>query len=412
MACPNVFNAFAVATESLAQDVYKRASYRSMWLNMIERGEYPQGTGLTQTSFTTTSIEPTAAEEWSAITLATGDNGGACDVTYNDVPVGYNAVTWSPERFALKGPLLCKDDLTFDHRVEAFLRVYLEKLSIRAQRSWETRYQNLFAKFAIKAVADSSFTQVETIPSGVNEFPWVQTGSTGQALNQATSELTQEMLDVAAATLIRNGATNPDSSGFISYSSDGPVFPLYIGLEASQRIAQNNPAFREDLRYADMGSGTGAELLKRIGANRVIKNFRHVPNLFPPRFTYGGGKYTLVQPFTSSSGTKGTVFSVNPSWVTAQYEGAFIVTPYVFKSHIVRPVNRVGDLAWMPTNYMGEWQWVTGAYKLDVDCADPLEKKGQHYAEFVHAPEPVFANQGMTIIFRRCTGALTTIICS
>ena len=145
MACPNVFNAFAVATESLAQDVYKRASYRSMWLNLIERGEYPQGTGLTQTSFTTTSIEPTAAEEWSAITLASGENAGACDVTYNDVPVGYNAVTWSPERFALKGPLLCKDDLTFDHRVEAFLRVYLEKLSIRAQRSWETRYQNMFA---------------------------------------------------------------------------------------------------------------------------------------------------------------------------------------------------------------------------------------------------------------------------
>ena len=415
MACPNVFNAFAVATESLAQDVYKRASYRSMWLNMIERGEYPQGTGLTQTSFTTTSIEPTAAEEWSAITLASGnpgDNGGACDVTYNDVPVGYNAVTWSPERFALKGPLLCKDDLTFDHRVEAFLRVYLEKLSIRAQRSWETRYQNMFAKYAIKAIADSSFTQTETIPSGVNELPWIQTGSAGQALNQSTSELTQEMLDVAAATLIRNGATNPDSSGFISYSSDGPVFPLYIGLEASQRIAQNNPAFRDDQRFADMGAGEGAQLLKRIGAIRVIKNFRHVPNLFPPRFTYDGGKYKLVQPFTSASGTKGTVYSVNSSWTTAPYEAAFVVTPYVFKSHIVRPVNRVGDLSWMPTNYMGEWQWVTGAYKLNVDCADPLEKKGQHYAEFIHAPEPIFTNQGMTIIFRRCTGALTTVICS
>ena len=346
MACPNVFNAFAVATESLAQDVYKRASYRSMWLNLIERGEYPQGTGLTQTSFTTTSIEPTAAETWSAITLAsgvpTGDNGGACDVTYNDVPVGYNAVTWGPERFALKGPLLCKDDLTFDHRVEAFLRVYLEKLSVRAQRSWETRYQNVFAKYAIKAVADSSFTQTETIPAGVNEFPWADGVSTGQALNQSTSELTQEMLDVAAATLIRNGATNPDSSGFISYSSDGPVFPLYIGLEASQRIAQNNPAFRSDLNIADTGSGEGSTLLKRIGANRVIKNFRHVPNLFPPRFSYSGGKYTLVQPFTSASGTKGTVFSVNPTWTTAAYEGAFIVTPYaVSYTHLTLPTKRI-----------------------------------------------------------------------
>ena len=414
MACPNVFDAFAVATESLAQDVYKRASYRSMWLNLIERGEYPQGTGLTQTSFQTTSIEPTAAEQWSAITLANGSNGGACDVTYSDVDVGFNTQEWSPERFALKGPVLCKDDLTFDHRVEAFLRVYLEKLSIRAQRTWEVRYQNLFSKYALKAVADSSFTTVSTIPSGVNELPWIQTGSVGQSLNQATSELTQEMLDAAAATLIQNGATNPDSSGFISYSSDGPVFPLYIGLEASQRIAQNNPEFRNDLRYAEMGSGAGAELLKRIGANRVIKNFRHVPNLFPPRFTYAGGKYTLVQPFTSSSGTKGTVYDVNPSWQTAEYEAAYIPTPYVFKSHIVRPVNRVGDLSWMPTNYMGEWQWVTGGYKLagNTDCPDPLEKKGQHYAEFVHAAEPIFTNQGYLIIFRRCTGAFTQVICS
>ena len=174
-------------------------------------------------------------------------------MTYSEVPVGFNTQTWSPERFALKGPVLCKDDLTYDHRVEAFLRVYLEKLSIRAQRTWETRYQSLYSKFALKAVADSSFTTVSTIPSGVNELPWVQSGSVGQSLNQATSELTQEMLDSAAATLIQNGATNPDSSGFISYSSDGPVFPLYIGLEASQRIAQNNAQFREDLRNAEMG---------------------------------------------------------------------------------------------------------------------------------------------------------------
>ena len=412
MACPNVFDIFKVATESLAKDVWQRASYRSMWLNLVERGEYPRGTGITQTSFQTTSNEPVAAEEWAAISLATGSDGGACDVTYNSVDTGFNQTTWSPERFALKGPVLCKDDLVFDHRPEVFLRIYLEKMAIRAQRTWEVRYQNLFSKYAIKAVADSSFTNVTTIPSGVNELPWVQTGSTGQSLNQATSELTQEMLDVAAATLIRNGATNPDSNGFIGFSSDGPVFPLYIGLEASQRIAQNNAAFRADLNYADMGAGSGSELLKRIGANRIIKNFRHVPNLFPPRFSYSGGKYTLIQPFTSSAGTKGTVYSVNSSWTSAAYEAAFIPTPYVFKSHIVRPENRVGDLSWLPTNYMGEWQWVTGGFRLDESCTDPLEKKGRHYAEFMHAPEPIFTDQGMFIIFKRCVSGLSQIVCS
>lgn len=412
MACTNIFDAFAVATESLAQDVYKRASYRSMWMNMIERGEYPQGTGLTQTSYTTGPIEPTAAEEWSAITLATGSNGGACTTTYSAIDVGFDATTWSPEKFALKGPQLCKDDLVFDHRVEAFLRVYLEKLAIRAQRTWETRFESLYSKFALKAVADSSFTTVPTIPAGVNQLPWIQTGSVGQALNQATSELTQEMLDVAAATLIRNGATSPDTAGYISYSSDGPVFPLYIGIEASQRIAQNNTAFRSDLNYADMGSGEGSILLKRIGANRIIKNFRHVPNITPPRFSYAGGKYTLVQPFVSSAGTKGSTWTVNPTWTTSAYEGAFVVTPFVFKSHVVRPVNRVGDLSWMPTSYTGDWQWVTGGYRLDEACVDPLSKLGRHYAEFVHAPEPIFTNQGYLIIFRRCVSSLTQIICS
>ena len=429
MSC-NVFDAFAQATQSLAQDVYKRASYKSMWLNMIQRGEYPMGTGLTQTSFVSGPIEPYQAEDWSAITTANGSNGGVCDQTYNSVEVGFDSVNWSPEQFNLQGPELCKDDLTFDHRIEAFLNVYLEKLSIRAQRSWERRYEALYSKFSISAVANASFDQDSTIPSGVNQYAWSNVGtggsSTGKALNQATSQLTQEMLDVAAVNMIRNGATNPDEAGFISYSSDGPVFPLYIGPEASQLIAQNNSDFRTDLRYADMGkdgvdgSKPGAQLLTRIGANRQIKNFRHVVNLFPPRFTYSGGVYNYVEPFvrSASSGTfsKGYKWTVNPSWVTAPYEAAFVVTPWVFKSHVVRPVNQVGNLAWKPTNYMGEWIWVTGAYKFQTDsgtpCVDPLDTKGRHFAQFKHAPEPVFTNQGYTVFFKRCASSLTTITCS
>jgi len=414
MACPNVFDAFAVATESLAQDVYKRASYRSLWLNAIPRGEYPRGTGLTQTSFLTGPIEPTSQGQWDAITLATGSNGGACDVTYNEVDVGYEAVTWSPERFALKGPVLCKDDLIFDHRPEVFLQAYVEKLSIRAQREWERRYSALYGKYSRKAVAKGSLPIIDTIPSGVNQLAWKDAVSTGVTLEGATSELTQEMLDQVAVELIRAGATNPDSGGFIGYSSDGPVFTLNIGLEASQRIAQNNSTFRDDLRYADMGQGSAAELLKRLGANRVIKNFRHVPNLVPDRFTFdsGTGKYTYVEPFEAVATTKGYKWTYRSAWVNAPYEAAYVVTPQVFKSHIVRPINSLGDITWNPTNYMGEWQWVTGGFRLDEACTDPLEKKGRHYAEFMHAPEPIFTNQGFVIFFKRCSGNYTEITCT
>lgn len=424
MSC-NVFDAFAQATQSLATDVYKIASYRSMWLNLIPRAEYPQGTGLTQTSFISGPIEPDAAEDWSAITTANGSNGGACDQTYTSVDVGFDSVNWSPEQFNLQGPELCKDDLTFDHRIEAFLQVYLEKLGIRAQRTWERRYEALYSKFSPTAVASSSFPIDTTIPSGVNQFAWSVGSSTGKTLTQSTSELTQEMLDVAAASLIRNGATNPDSSGFISYSDAGPVFPLYIGIEASQRIAQNNEALRNDLRFAEMGdggteTGVGSTLLKRLGANRAIKNFRHVPNLFPPRFNYVGGVYVYVQPFIKRAATgtfsKGYRWVINPDWTNAPYEAAFIATPMVMKSHVVRPINQAASLAWKPTNYMGEWIWVTGAYKFQTDsgvpCVDPLDTKGRHFAQFKHAMEPIFTNQGMTLIFKRCSGNLSTVTCS
>ena len=45
MACSNVFDAFAIATENLSDEVYRNASYRSVWLNAIPRGTFETGVG-------------------------------------------------------------------------------------------------------------------------------------------------------------------------------------------------------------------------------------------------------------------------------------------------------------------------------------------------------------------------------
>lgn len=406
MACSSIFDAFPTKTENLADSIWKIASYNSVWLNLVPRDEYPRNSGLTQTNYTVGPLEPTSDEEtWAAVdTVAEGpSSSNVCNTTFNEVTPGTTAQTYSPEKFGLKGPLLCKDELTFDHNVAGFLDVYLKKLAIRAQRSWEKRYEVLAMQFGRKFVAKNTFPEVDT-----------QTNLVDLALDQATSEVTQEMLDTVAITLIQAGATNPDDSGFIGFSSDGPLFPLIIGMDASQRIAQNNANFRQDLNYADMGSGAGATLLKRIGANRVIKNFRHIPALFPPRYTYnaGTGKYVRVNTFESTATTKGNKYTVTAAYKAAPYEAAIIPNPLQFRSRVVRPTNAVSSLNWKPSNYMGEWTWVTGGFRMDTDCVDPLEKYGRHYAEFIHAPEPIFGDFGATIIFKRCTGALTTVLCS
>ena len=148
MACSNVFDAFAIATENLSDEVYRNASYRSVWLNAIPRGTFETGVGTVKTTFAIENSEPTSdAETWTQITnteIAGGSDGGAgssCASTFNDVEVGYTSRTYNPEEFALQGPILCKDDLIYDHNVDTFLRAYIEEMTKRAQRSWEKRYE-------------------------------------------------------------------------------------------------------------------------------------------------------------------------------------------------------------------------------------------------------------------------------
>jgi hypothetical protein len=403
MACSDVFGAFAIATENLADEVYRNASYRSVWLNAIPRGTFETGVGTTKTTFAIEHSEPdnNDTETWTAITNAdviggSGAASGSCASTYTDVEVGYTSRTYNPEEFALRGPILCKDDLIYDHNVDTFLRAYVEEMTKRAQRSWEKRYEALYMKFASKLSAGNGLSIVDT--EGVIE---------GVALTVSTSTITQQLLDQVAVELIDRGATNPDSNGWISYGADGPVFPILIGLEASQQIALNNSELREDFRNAESGKGAASELMSRMGATRAIKNFRHVPNLRPARFTHDGTNYVRVNQYTMASATKGKKAVINPLWNTAPYEAAIILNPSVYTSEIVPPVNAAGGVSWNPTSYMGEWKWVTGGSKIQSpanDCEDPLDKLGRHYAEFKHAARPEFPSHGITIIFKRACG--------
>lgn len=413
MSCTAVWNNIPVATESLSKDIFNKAANMNLWLSLIASEEYPSNTGLTQTGFIQTPLEMTAGEEWSAIALAAGSDGGQCDQTYNQVDSGYKAYTYSPVQFNLAGEPICKDDLVFEHNPVGFLGGYIDRLAKRAQRTWTRRLEKEYARFARKFVAKGNLPYIDTVPSGANETAWVEAGSVGVTLEQATSELTQEMLDNVADLLTTEGAAEGNSNGWISYGPNGQTFPLLIGAQASQRIARNNNQYRDDLRFADMGSGSGAELLKRIGATRVLGNFRHVINQMPPRFTFAAGKYTRVEQYVADGSiTSGVGQKLNPLWVAAPYEGAYTISPDVYKKKVIRPLNAVGSASWNPSNYMGEWQWVTGAYKWDTDCVDPLEKKGRHFAQFKMASEPLIANFGSLIIYKRCSGNLTEVTCT
>lgn len=401
MACSNVFDAFKVATESLPDDLYRVATFDNVWLNLIKRGVYKKGTGLTQSVFTVGNSMPVDDEpSWSSITLANGSNSGACAPSFTDAYFGFDESTYAPERFGLRGPIVCKDDLYFDHNASQFLNSYMQELGKHAGKVISNRLEVLYRQFVPKYVALPAFTKT------------VQTGITG--LSAATSQLTQQMLDRVAVNLIEDRATMPDSNGFVQTGPLGPIFSLYLGMEASQAILTNNSDLRQDIRDA-----MPSELMKRLGATTVIKNFRHIVNLTPPRFSHDGTDFVRVPTYANSSGTKGTVSDLNPNWVstsTAPYEGAYVLNDQVFTEELIEPETNPGEnVNFDPSSYFGEWKFVTGPDAHEGNtCSDPLHKRGRHFAEYMHAAKPgANLKAGAFIIFKRCpTTDFTAVTCS
>lgn len=286
----SVFNAMVVATESLSSDIQTRASYNSPWLNIIPKARYKNNSGLTQTKFDIENTEPTSDEEsWGSITLANGSNTGACGPTYNSVDVGVTSQTYSPEEIGLKGPLLCSDDFTYDFEPDQFMSKYVNELAKRARRTWEKRYENLQMKLGHKVIVGGSSLDVTETTSEIT----ATTFSTAPA-----SQLTMDYLDQGAIRLIENGATDPDSQGYITWGESGPEFPLIIGLDALHQLKRNGSDFRADQR-----DGNASSLFERIGATSILRNWRLVPTLRPPRFIHGTFTNAGTVELTNSSTT-------------------------------------------------------------------------------------------------------------
>ncbi len=220
------------------------------------------------------------------------------------------------------------------------------------------------------------------------------------------------MLEQVAAELNVTGASEPDKAGWISLGDAGPIYTLDIGQQASQQLLRTNSEMRDDYRWGYAGSPDTSPLLKRMGATRVIGNFRHKINLTPPRYTYDGSKYVRVATWEMVSGTKGTVAQITQAYLDAPFEGCRVLHPDVIHDQIIRPITTLAGMKWPMQSVLGEWKFVVGGSKIALDCLDPLDNWGRHYAQFRHAMKPIFPNHGRLIIFLRCPASFSCVECS
>ena len=411
MACANIFQALKTVSESLGQDVHRKALNRSVWLNAVPTGAYPLGKGLTQTTHTIENSMPINDElAWEKLAAGTGSTantayleaaaGGYCSPTWNDVEWGYSEQTYSPERVAVRGPQICQSNLKYQYNVDVFMRAYLEEITKHSKRILENKIANEYMKKARK-VTISGAAGAEAL----NDVD-VDSDEFSAATLADTVNLLPGHLDQLAIKLIESGATEGDSNGWIELGSNGPVFPLIIGMEASNLLLKADSEIRTDYRESSKSN----ELLARIGADRVTGNFRHIVVTNPARFRRDSGAYPRVSEHSAGSPVAGTSTILNPLYSAKSgtnagiYEAAVCLTPSVMKRLVV-PTQTPGGLAFSPENYSGDWQFITGAYKSDSGsgdhCPDPLEVYGRHYGQYEMAFEPVFGDHGATLLFKR-----------
>lgn len=407
MACPSPFDALRIATEHLGNEIYRFPYTDTFFEKYITRGSFTKNTGALHSVFTGGNSEPIAnVQAWSDVTTsasgvltsqnseigAPANSVGLCDEPFIDVGVGFTETTYKPRRVSLGGPVICRDTLTFAHQpMEFFKQIYIPNLAHYVRRTLDLEFRNQLMALGMQASASS----------GVPEIAGGGTIGTQPTLAVAAGQLDQYTLDVIAARLIRLGATNAGERR-IELGPDGPIFPLVLGLEASKSVSRINSDYRLDTNYAYEGMGPEAELMKRLGASKVVGNFRHKVVLDPPRATHDGTKFVMVNTWQMDAATGGTKAAYTSAYINAPYEAAIVVHPQQFIAEMVGPDN--AGLAFDSASWMGDWRFVTGGSNVnDGYCFDPLHKYGRHFAELFYAPKPIYPTFGYTIWFKRCT---------
>lgn len=399
MACSQL-TAFRAAVEYLGKLINRSPRLgRAMYFrNMIPSGTFLQNTGVTHSTFTVKTSEPTDDNSlYQAITLSNGLPSPSCDTNYEDINVGYYERTFGPKKRRFRGPVICSEDLMFLHNPGGFIQAYIDEMGQFVSRVWE-----LSLRADLMAFGDWFSDGTKYV--GPNAMSTVGRPFQG---------LTQGLLDDVALDLINTGAGVPDGRGYVEDGNAGPVFPLYIDAVDSRNLLTANSTIRDDARYASMGNdGDGNfALWKAIGSTRVIGNFRHVPTFIAPRFNYTGGELVNITPFkdVTAVGTDQTILT--DAYKNAAFGAALVALPSTMTKEVVRPAD--AGLNWEPRDYTGEFRFITGGERIcDPAEFDPEHHKGRHFASIFYAPRPDRIHDTKVIVYKRCAQTANTIYCS
>lgn len=366
-------DAFLVSESGrIGEDIHVRSIDSSVWINLVEKGTWPDEMGQTVSVLTYEPTLPTTSAVWSTIDFNNG-TGNTCFPTAAVIEQASTLRTYNLQKSALESTPVCVDDLRFPFKRKKQLEATFSNLTANTQRLWEQRHRDEYVRIAgHKMIATSAF------PESPTAFP----------TTVPTSRLTSGILKKIYLQLVRNNAKK--DGGAIDMLDGQPNFLAIMSPESDEAVVFDDYGIREDFRNTPRGS----ELLKALGINRSYKGFYHMIDTQCPRWNFTGGAWVRVPDHVMVATTNGNKAVPNPAYETALYEDTIIFLPTIFRSLVPKPITTPGgNTEFEPQKYMGEWKWNNIKDRVE----NPDGTIGYFRGIFSSGSEPIFPDFGYVI---------------
>lgn len=366
--------------------IFRRVFGSSLWMGLTRRGVYPAGLSETINVLT---IERSAPYEttpaWTAMTVSDGAAGGLCLPTTTALVTGSTTRSFGLYRKALEGPDFCADEFRTVFQLTERLNRITDSFAENVRLQWEMQDRNEYFKWCkTKVIVNGCPPATDTTTAA----SWSTVASNTSA-TIPTSKMTQGILDKFYLKLVRDGATPVARLG-----TGAPILAYVAEAEVLDSLIRDNSDIRQDYRWSKP-----FELLAGLGVERVYRNYIHMQDLYPNRYTASGATYTKVATFAQSAATKGYKAEINPSWETATYTESFIHSPSVLEQLVPQPIVSPGtNFNFNPVNYTGTMKVMNIPNR---DC-NPDGNILYHRMIMAAGTKPEYPEHGVAFISLRC----------
>lgn len=412
MAAPNcdINSLFVTEAGRFLGPVTERGRISSWWASIgegtgIPSETWPDGMGFNLGTVIYERSGITGGDGW---TQVTPNDGGLGSCTPNPGVVSPANTTRNTNLYQryLRTAGLCVWDIRSSFEFKSQVKAIRANFRKNIIDAWEDQNRDQY-------IINSQNKMVLRDDVGGN-FPNKTNGTTTEdfPLIQATSPISQKVLDQFRFNLIRNGAAESDGVRKGSYGmQDGqPVFAVVMSGEAQQGIFQNGDTLYQSSRInQDMRYAKPSTLLQAYGVERSYAGWYHLIDDKAPRYNWVNGRYVRVPFYVNVQATNGIKQNVNPDYLTATYELVIVFLPTVMTRLIPKQFATGGSGAdFHPWNFMGDVQWLN---IRDNDC-NVLGQTGYWGALLAAGYMPNQIENGISIMTKRCQGNQELIRCT